>query len=415
MALKGRGGATFMAAADAAVERLSAAPLPPLLVIAGEEPFVKERLIEAAAHTAEAAGGSVETFAARPGESDAAAQERLLDAWSTPTLFGGSRIIVARSADGLLAGARGAHLLARLEAGEPPHRLLLTVEALDGRSKLARRLKDSGALIALPPLRDTPPPWHRGGPYLETDLNQWIAAEGRRAGLRVELAVADELAQRVGNDPAALARKLEQLAVLAGTARPLALEDVRRHVRRSSARLLALYEDALRGGDATRALEHLDRMLAEGVYDHNERLVSGDEAADTVLRGLTGNLARVLEAHERLTPELRAALGRKPWERSEADSAALAEVLGGGGRRFFLERDLQASQPEAARAAFLLALAGLRALRDGAGLSLHALTVRLARALARDRRAAARRTPAGAPAPAPRGRSQRADGGALRW
>jgi DNA polymerase III delta subunit len=415
VAVKGRGGTSFLATADAAVERLASAPLPPLIVIAGEQPFVKERLIDTAARAAESAGGSVETFAARPGESEPAAAERLLDSWATPTLFGGSRLIVARGADGMLAGARGQRLLAQLEAGEPPHRLLLTVDALDGRSKLARRLKDSDALIALPPLRDTPPPWHRGGPFLETDLNLWIAAEGRRLGLRVELAVADELAQRIGNEPAALARKLEQLGVLVGTARPLSLEDVHRHVRRSSARLLALYEHALRAGDASRALEHLDRMLAEGVYDHTERLVSGDEAADTVLRGLTGNLARVLEVHERLTPELRAALASRPWERSEADSAALAEVLGGGGRRFFLERDLQAIRLEAARAGLMLALAGLRSLRDGAGLSLHALTVRLARTLAAGGRAAARRAPAAPTAPAGRNRAGRAEGGSAPW
>ncbi|HEX5008995.1 MAG TPA: hypothetical protein VFY71_01245, partial [Planctomycetota bacterium] len=89
----------FLELRDAALERLAHAPLPPLIVLAGEEPFVKERLIESAAQTA---GGEVESFAPRAGEPDDAAAERLLQAWCTATLFGAGRLIVARDADKLL-------------------------------------------------------------------------------------------------------------------------------------------------------------------------------------------------------------------------------------------------------------------------------------------------------------------------
>ena len=378
MAVKGKAPAGFLEIADAARARLAAGDLPPLLVLAGEEPFLKERLIDAAIA---ACGGEHETFTPRAGESDAAAGLRLLDAWRTATLFGGGRLIVARGADALFAGPRLPQFEATLD-GTPPHRLLLTVEALDGRSRLAKRLKESGALIALPPLRDSPPPWQAGPATLETELNAWIVAEARGFGLRADLPVADELAQRIGNEPAALSRRLEQLAVLLGTGRALTLDDVRSHVRRSSARLLALYEDSVRAGDVARALERLDQMLLLGVYDHTGRLVAGELVADVVLRRMTGNLAKVLEVHERLTPELRAALAAKPWQRRPEDAEAIAGLFGGGGARFFLERDVKASRPEAVREAFRLALTGLRSLRDGEGLSMHALTVRLCRALA---------------------------------
>ena len=370
---------SFLEARDAALVRLGRAPLPPLLVLAGEEPFVKERLIVAAATTA---GGEVEVHAPRSGEPEAAAWQRLLDDWLTPVLFGGGRLLVARAAEGLLAGPRLARIEAVLEGERPPHVLLLTVDAADGRTRLARRLRETDSLVALPPLRDSPPPWHAGGPFLETDLNLWIQDEAGRLGVRCALAVADELSRRVGNQPAALARKLEQLAVLVGAGRELAVEDVRRHVRRSSARLLAAWEEALRRGEVGSALDLLDRMLAEGVEDFGGRLVDGDQATDAALRTLVGNLARVLEAHERLTPELLAALRNKPWQRSGEETAALDEALGAGGRRVFVERDLRSVTPRAAHAAFGLALGGLRALRDGRGLSAHALTVRLARAFA---------------------------------
>ena len=367
---------TFQQVRDAALTRLSATPLPPLLVLAGEEPYVKERLLDAAARTA---GGEVEVFAARSGEPEGEAWMRLLDAWLTPMLFGGGRLLVARGADGLLSGPRLARLEAALDGDRPPHVLLLTVEAVDGRTRLARRLREADASVALPPLRDAPPPWHAGGPFLETELNLWIKDEAAALGLRCGLAAADELARRVGNEPAALARKLEQLSVLLGAGRELQVEDVRRHVRRSSARLLAAYDEALRAGDVAAALDVLDRMLSEGVYDH------GGLVAVAALRALLGNLARLVEAHERLTPELLEALGRKPWQRRPEESAALDEALGAGGRRVFLERDLRSVGPRSAQAAFGVALDGLRALRDGRGVSAHALTVRLARSFARPR------------------------------
>jgi DNA polymerase III delta subunit len=367
----------FLEASARAEARLARPPLPPLVAITGDEPFLKEPLIAAASRAAD----EVETFVARPGEGDAAACARLLEAWSTATLLGGPRLIVARAADALFARGRLARLEERLDAGDPPHRLLLTLESLDGRTKLARRLTQLEALVALPPLRDAPPPWGPARAGEPTELEQWIAARARERSLPLQPAAAAELARRLGNDPARLDGVLAQLALILKAGAPVTAGDIAAHVRASGAQQLAGFEDRLRAGAAGPALELLDRMLAEGVYDHDGRLVAGDPAVDLVLRGLVGNYARLVEAHERLSPPLRAALERRPWERSAEDGAALAAILGPGGRRVFLERDLREVPLPAARAAFRLALGGLRRLRDGEGLSAHALVLRLARAL----------------------------------
>lgn len=367
----------FLEASARAEARLARPPLPPLVAITGDDPFLKEPLIAAAGRAAD----EVETFVARPGEGDAVACARLLEAWSTATLLGGPRLIVARAADALFARGRLARLEERLDAGDPPHRLLLTLESLDGRTKLARRLTQLEALVALPPLRDAPPPWQPARAGEPTELEQWIAARARERSLALQPAAAAELARRLGNDPARLDGVLAQLALILKAGAPVTVGDIAAHVRASGAQQLAGFEERLRAGAAGPALELLDRMLAEGVYDHDGRLVAGDPAVDLVLRGLVGNYARLVEAHERLSPPLRAALERRPWERSPEDGAALAAILGPGGRRVFLERDLREIPLPAARAAFRLALGGLRRLRDGDGLSAHALVLRLARAL----------------------------------
>jgi len=367
----------FLQAAAQAEARLSRPPLPPLIVVTGEEPYLKERLIDAAARTA----GEVETFAARPGEGDAAACARLLEAWTTATLFRRPRLIVARAADALFQRGRLARLDELREAGPPPNTLLLLLESLDGRLRLARRLHQDEALIALPPLRDSPPPWQSSRSNEPTELEQWLLGRARELSLPLQPAAAAELARRIGNDPSRLDGTLSQLRAILPAGAALTAREIAAHVRPSGTQQFSQLDDRLRAGEGGAALEILDRMLAEGLSDRDGRPVFGDQAFDFVLRNLLGNLARLIEAHEQLSPRLLAALGRPPWERAAEDGAALAAVLGPGGRRVFLERDLRQVPLSAARAAFELALRGLRRLRDGDGLSPHALTLRLARAL----------------------------------
>lgn len=350
----------------------------PVIVVVGDQPFVKERLIDAAV---EGHGGEHEVFSARPGENDASALQRMLDDWSTASLFGGGRLIIARAADKLVKGSGAKRFEAALAAGAPPNRLLLTVTALDGRTKLAKTIKQSGGLVSLSPLRDAPPPWHTGGQFLETDLNLWIVQEARLQGLLISLEVADELTSRVGNEPGRLAQTVGRLAILLGDRSTLTLTDVQQHVPRTSARLLSLYEDALRRGDAQEALSLVDRMGQDGVYDPFQKLVAGPLVTETVLRGLTASLAREVAAHDALGAGAVAALVQPPWKRRKEDTATLDAVLGRAPGRVFLERDLRRTDGAGARAAFAVAVTALRGLRDGAGANLHALTVKLCRAM----------------------------------
>lgn len=369
---------TYAAVRDETCARWTPGVPAPLLVVAGAEGVLVDPLVEAARA---GSGGVRDAFAIQPGERDATAAHRLLDEWTTPTLFGGPRLIVARDA-GKILKARADAFLAVLDGPSPPHTLLMIVAELDGRTRLAKALKAKDALVLLPPLRDSPPPWQAQGASGASELDQWLVEQARGRGLTLPLEAAAELSARLGNEPGRLLQKLEQLGVLEGTR--LDADAVRRHVQPSSTQLLARYEDALRRGDAAAALTLLDQMAVAGVHDPFGRLVTGPEMTDAILRGLTQRFARALEVHEQLGPQAPAILARPPWKRSAEESAALDAALGkGGGARVFVERDVRETACAGVALAFDLALSGLRALRDGRGLSLHGLTVKLARALAR--------------------------------
>lgn len=372
MAVAKRKAPTYLEARDDACARFAGGDLPRLIVVTGDVPFLKEPVFEAIAG---AAPGEVENVAPRPNESDAAAFRRLVQDWGTATLFGGGRVLLVRDAGRWMRTAQLGEL-AEVEA--PPNHLVLSTGTLDGRSKLAKRLKKDGGLVVLPPLRDAPPPWITDAKPWDTELVGWVVDAARRRGGAIAPDVAAALVERIGNEPARLDQTLERLTELTGQDEP-SLDEVERFVPFTSARLLEMFDRALRTGDGPRALQLLDRMRVDGVLDHAGKLVAGDAVGEIVLRTLTSSLARLVAAHEALTPALAAALRAKPWHRSADDKAALDRILGAGGARVFLERDLRTSERGGVTRAFQRAVGALRASRDGRPVSMSALTLRLAR------------------------------------
>ncbi len=393
MAVGKRKAPTYLEARDDACARLSSGSLPPLVVITGDEPFLKEPVLEA---INAAVSGDVETFAPRPGEPDGSAFRRLMQDWTTASLFGAGRVVLVRDIGKWIRAPQLAELAA-VEA--PAHHLVLSMASLDGRSKLAKKLKSEGGVINLPPLRDAPPPWIADAKPWDTELVAWVIDAAQRRGGSIKPDVAFELVERIGNTPARLDQILGRLTDLTDGRNEPTLEDVRRFVPFTSARLLELFDRGLRKGDGARALQLLDRMRHDGVLDHGGKLVSGDAVGEIILRTLTSSLARLVAAHEALSPALMAALNAKPWHRSADDKAALDRVLGVGGARVFLERDLKASDRAGVTSAFRRSVAALRASRDGRPVSMSALTLRLAadfKSRAPQRATAARRRGAAA-------------------
>ena len=374
MAVRGKP-PSYLEAVKEACTRFKTPPLPSLIVVSGTDRYLMNPVIKTVVG---AAGGETDPSAVQDGGHTKAAFKKILTQWTTPTLFGGQMVILVDDADWLVKK----EYLAELTAIEdPPHLLLLCVKSKpDGRQRGTKALKQSGGLVSLPVLRDSAPPWIDRPKPSDIELHHWICVQAQHRGLRMDLHAASTLFARVGNSPAQLVQKIEQLSILC-EGEDVTKEDVEEHILYTSSRLLGLYDDASLRGNLTEALTLAGRMGREGVYDRNNRLVMGPAATDVVLRSWGSRLVRLIGAHEQLTDSAVMALSAKPWERNAADQQALDTVIGTAPSRVFLERDLRSLPSQNAREGLNTIIECLRNARDGAGTSFMTATVRLVRCL----------------------------------
>ena len=263
--------------------------IPPVTVLAGEENFFKEELVDAVRAALEKAspGARFVSFERRSGEKDEAAARRLLVEFSTPVLFGPLSLMVVREGDGLLPVIRK-QLLPFLEEGArpPPNRIVFFARSVDGRTRFAKRLKASGALVDCRKLYAAPGWWQRGGPE-DSELARW--ARGRAKGLGLDLSpqAAAFLAAQTGDDLFRLRDELEKLClVLPEKKGTVGIEEIERTTGTSAVHTPFDLWEKIEAGDRKGALETLSVILRNGLRSQGGRLETDAVAIAAVLLGI---------------------------------------------------------------------------------------------------------------------------------
>jgi DNA polymerase III delta subunit len=154
--------------------------------------------------------------------------------------------------------------LAGYLAAPAPHAfLVLDLDGLTARSKLAAAIKKNGVLLPCRKLFDNAPPWKPDRPE-ESQLVQWVRRRATAKKLRLDAKAALCLTELTGNSLGALDNELNK-HVLRGADRGVTAEDVLTVCAPGNIRKVYALEEAVTRGDATAAFAALADALHWGV------------------------------------------------------------------------------------------------------------------------------------------------------
>ena len=259
---------------------------PGIVVFAGDEPFFKEEGLEAYVEALREDGPlSENTFEIKPGEKANAAGDRLIRDLATPMLFGGPVLIVVREGQDVLKAA--APVLAEVLGGKRmlPGRVVFFANSVDGRSKFAKLLKESGGFVECKKLFATAAPWQRGGSE-ETELSKWTLSRARRSGLKITRDAAGFLASHTGNDLLRISGEIDKMVMGLDKGGNVDLADVEEITGTSAVHTPFELWDKIESRDSAGALETLSVILKNGMRSQGGRLETDATAIANILLGM---------------------------------------------------------------------------------------------------------------------------------
>ena len=226
---------------------LQAGRVPPVALIVGEERFFVDRALAAIRASVlgdDGAGLNEDVF-----EGKGTTAARILDAARTLPMLASQRLVLVRDA-AALAPAEQDKLADYLEQPYESCCLLLIAEALDGRTRLAKRASKSGCLI------------EASGVKLG-DLRGFVQSEANRRKVKIDADAASALIDAVGNDLPAIDDALERLSLFVGQGRAIDLAAVETCVARVRVESIWALVDAVGLRDRRTALRAAASLLAD--------------------------------------------------------------------------------------------------------------------------------------------------------
>lgn len=252
-------------------EALRTAPLPPCLLLHGEETFLVERAL-AVVRARLAAERPPTTWTTAWADQDAARLPAALAELRAPLLFGGVPGLVIRRAEALPVPVEDQLLQA---VGVPgAGRVVLVGRTMDQRRKLVASLMRAGAARAF------------ARPADDAAVRRWVSRMAQDAGGAIAPAAVDVLLARCGSDLAQLSGEIEKAALWAG----------------AGARIEVAAVEATVAGTRSEAVEELTERLARGDLAGASRtlrgLLSSGEPPIKLAAFLAANLRRALHVAE---------------------------------------------------------------------------------------------------------------------
>jgi DNA polymerase-3 subunit delta len=281
------------------------AELPAVVVAHGDDAYLKQLVWHTLCDSLAAeSDGDISASRFDGGDMEPAT---LWDQLSTASLFGGGRRMVAiEDADAFVTRHRSA-LEQYVAKPRKTGILVLEVNSWPANTRLAKSVAESGL-----PIECKAPG--------EAKLVKWLAARARKVhGAKLEADAAERLVEIVGPEVGLLEQELAKLAVTVPPGASVTTKDVERYAGGWRTQTVWQLLDTAAEGDAERALEYLDSLLAAG--EHPVAILG---QIGSSLRRFTA-ATRIVESAEgaRQRPDLRRALqgaGFKPFVVAKAES-----------------------------------------------------------------------------------------------
>lgn len=281
------------------ISNLGKGSIPLLVVCSGEELFFKEEVLQHLRRTIEADHPDLQIifWETQPGEKEPAELNRLLGEMQTLGLFSPRKLIVARDAKNLLkAGAKA--LAELLESAPEGNTLCFFADSLDGRTRLAKRLKKEGAFVECKRLysqqffiRDS----SRGAAGL-SELGKWALARARGHGLQLDPDAAGFLVSLTGNNLFVIDSELEKLKLCFAGESSVAVRDIEESTGMSALHTPFDLWEQMEQGRVADALSTLGVILRNGMRSQGGKLVTDDPGIAAILLSIFRSRIRLAAA-----------------------------------------------------------------------------------------------------------------------
>lgn len=250
------------------LEGLLTKPLPPVITIAGSEEFLKREGLQDILRSRYGDTTPPEECVRLRGDKKLQDEQltELFDELRTPSLFGGDRTIIVDNATPYLKLDPDAWISVLQDSWDGVV-LVLIVDELDGRTKVAKALQKHGWVLQAAKPFHRPPPWQPNAPLWENDLNRWICARTRKQSLKIDPPTAHLLQTRIGPNLADLAGLIERLATVLGGTGNVTRELIEKHTPDGEESNLFELVDTYLLGDRQRTLALTRDVLHRGSID----------------------------------------------------------------------------------------------------------------------------------------------------
>ncbi|MDE0959328.1 MAG: hypothetical protein OSB09_00945 [Planctomycetota bacterium] len=285
--------------------RLKEGP-PAISMVVGQEQLLRREAIEMLLESLPGGTPDSDSIIRYQGTRSASDDQirEIFDELRTPSLFGGGPVVIVQDAQNWFKSDPDAWVKF-FSAAPTGSLLILTADALDGRSKVAKAITKFGLSISADRPFHRPPPWQPDAKPWEHELNTWVIHRFQKQSLKVTAPVAQLLIDRIGPQMDQLAGTIEKISTICDS----------RQIQQVSESIVI--DNSAAGGDGSafelvdswfeqdraRSLRVLSDIVARGALDEKNQRVRDPQRLLLQFLALSLKRARELRSVHRIVAE----------------------------------------------------------------------------------------------------------------